>query len=49
MVLMELVEKNDDAELVRELLAYGLNRLMTATNVRSRPNFYTLRAHFPGP
>src|SRR6056297_1263860 len=30
MALMELVEKTDDAELVRELLAYGAQRLMAA-------------------
>jgi len=30
MALMELVEKTDDVELLRELLAYGLNRLMAA-------------------
>ena len=30
MALMELVEKTDDAELVRELLAYGFQRLMAA-------------------
>ena len=30
MALMELVEKTDDVELLGELLAYGLNRLMAA-------------------
>ena len=30
MALMELVEKTDDADLVRELLAYGAQRLMAA-------------------
>jgi transposase-like protein len=29
MALMELVEKADDAELFRELLAYGARRLMS--------------------
>ena len=30
MALMALVEKTDDVELLGELLAYGLNRLMAA-------------------
>ena len=48
MALMELVEKTDDVDLVRELLAYGAQRLMAAEVERLAPVELALEVGQPG-